>query len=166
MALLFFPSRFFFAHFLVAFGHGGLARELDSAFFIDAKALDPNLVAQLHDVFGLLDSEIGQFTDVAKTVFARQELHEGAKLLDRDDFAAINLADLGFSGHSLDGLAGDLHAFFGHGVNINCAVVLNINLAPGLLDDALDVLAAGPNHRANLLRVNLQGDDARGIFAQ
>jgi hypothetical protein len=49
----------FAGHFLVAFGHSRLAGEADSAFLIDAEALDPNFVAQFDDIFGLLDAEIG-----------------------------------------------------------------------------------------------------------
>jgi hypothetical protein len=52
------------AHLFVAFGHGSLARETHASFFIHPQALDPDFIAQFDDIFGLLDAEVGQFTNV------------------------------------------------------------------------------------------------------
>src|ERR1043166_5333696 len=56
---------------LVALAHGGARGEADAAFLIHAQALDPDLITEFDDVFGLLDSEIGQLADVDQAVFAR-----------------------------------------------------------------------------------------------
>src|SRR5688572_30750174 len=141
---------FFVGHFFVALGHGGFAREADAAFFVDAEALDPNFVAHFDDVFGLLDAEVGEFADVDKAVLAREEFDEGAEFLDGDDFAAIDFARLGFGGHAGDGFAGDLQTFGRDRVDVHGAVVFDVNLATGFLDDAFDVLATGPDDGADL----------------
>src|SRR5262249_24209186 len=153
-------------HFLVAFGHCRSARQPDTAFLVHTEAFDPDFIAHLDDVFGLLDAEVRQFADVNQAVFAREELDEAAKFLDRDNFAPIDLADLGFSSHAFDRFARDLHAFFGHGIDLHRAIVLDVDFATGLFDDALDVLATRPDQRADLLRVDFQRDDARGVLAQ
>src|SRR2546421_10207175 len=54
------------SHFLVAIFHRGFARETDTALFIDAQTLDPDFIADFDDVFGLLDAEVCEFTDVAE----------------------------------------------------------------------------------------------------
>src|SRR5205085_11549771 len=45
------------------------------------------------------------------------------------------------------------------------AVVLDVDLRPGRLLDALDVLAAGADQGADLLRVDLYGQEPRGEVA-
>src|SRR5205085_85491 len=86
--------------------------------------------------------------------------------LDRHDLAPIDLADLDFGGHALDGFAGNLHAFGGDGINLHCAVVFDVDFAAGLLDDALDVLAARADQLTDSLRIDLHRHDAGSVFAQ
>src|ERR1041385_888241 len=160
------PGLGFDAHLRVAISHGGLAGEADTALLIHAEAFDPDFIAEFDDVFGLLDAEVGQFADMAEAVLAGQELNEGAEFLDRHHLAAIGLADLGFGGHAGDGFAGDLHAFAAGGVDVDGAVVLDVDLATGLFDDAFDILATGADERADFLRVDLDGLNARGVFAE
>ena len=59
--------RGFDAHFLVAVFHRGAAGETDTALFIHAQALDPDFIAHLDDVFSLLDAEVGQLADAARS---------------------------------------------------------------------------------------------------
>jgi hypothetical protein len=82
-SILRFRRRRFAAHFRIAFSHGRLSGEAHPAFFIHAEALDPNLVAELDDVLGFLDAEIGEFADVNETVLAGQEFYKRAEFLDR-----------------------------------------------------------------------------------
>src|SRR5581483_6746303 len=96
---------------------------------------------------------------------AGEELDEAAKFLDGDNLATIDLADLGLGGHAFDGVAGDLHTLLGDGVDVDCAVVLDVDFAAGFLDEAFDVFAAGADEGANLLRINAQLNDARGVLA-
>src|SRR5277367_2685225 len=91
------------SHFLLTVFHRGLAGEADAAFFIHAQAFDPDFIAHLDDVFGLLDAEIREFADVDQAIPAGDEFHKRTEFLDRHDLAAINLADLCFSRHAFDG---------------------------------------------------------------
>jgi len=68
-------------HFLIALGHRGAAREFDTAFFIDAKAFHPDLVAKFDDVFCLFDAEVSEFADVDEAVFAGQNSTKAPKSL-------------------------------------------------------------------------------------
>src|SRR5690348_1737124 len=99
------------AHLLVALRHGRAAGQTHPALFINPQALHPDLVAHLDDIFGLLDPEVGQFADVHQAVLARQEFDKRAKFFDRDDFAAVNLANLRLGRHPGYGVPGDLHPF-------------------------------------------------------
>src|SRR5882724_5332105 len=51
------------AHFLIALGHCGAAREFHAAFFIHAQAFHPDFIADLEDVLGLLHAAVGEFAD-------------------------------------------------------------------------------------------------------
>ncbi len=101
-----------------------------------------------------------------QAVLAGQKFNERPEFFHGDNFAAINLSDLCFRRHAGDGVLGDLHAFGRNGENVHRAVVLDVNLATGFLDEAFDVLAARPDERANLFRVDADDFDARGVFAQ
>src|SRR5207247_2049950 len=160
------PCSVFATHFLVPLRHGRFAGKFHPALLIDAEASEPDLITQLDDIFGLLDAEIGQLADVAQPILAREKLNETAKFLNRDDLAAVNFPDLGFGSHAFDFASGDFHAFGAGRIDVNRAVVLNVDLAAGLFDDAFDVLAARADEGTDLLRVNLHGDDARGVLAQ
>src|SRR5438093_1446372 len=156
----------FLPHLFVAFFHGSLARQFHPAFVVNADALDPDFVADLDDVLGLFDAEVGQFADVHETVLAREDFDEASEFFDRDDLSAIDFAHFDFRGHALDGFAGNLHALGGDGVNLHRTVIFDVNLAARLINDAFDILAAGTDQLANSLRIDLQRDDAWRVFAQ
>src|ERR1019366_2581394 len=149
----------------VAVGHSGPAGEPHATLFVHTEALDPDLIAHFDDVLDHLDAEVGQLTDVDQAVLAGQELDECAELFDGDHSAAIDLVDLGFGGHARDGVHRDLHPVCGDGVDVHRAVVVDIGLATGFLDELLDVLAARADEQADLLGVDLHRLDARGILA-
>ncbi len=151
---------------LVAFRHSGFAGKTHPALFIHPQALHPNLVTKLNDVFGLLDAEIGQLADVHQAVFARQEFNERTKVLNRNDFAAIDLADFSLGAHADDGITGNLHALFRHRVDVDRAVILDVDLAARLFDKLLDVLATRADEGADLVGVNLDGFNTRSVLAQ
>jgi len=54
----------------VAVFHRGLAAEFDAAFVVNTDALDPDGVAHFHNVFDFVHTEVGEFGDVAETIFA------------------------------------------------------------------------------------------------
>jgi len=121
-------------HLLVALRHSGFARKAHPALFIDTEALDPNLIPEFDDVFGLFDPEVSQFANMNQSVFAGQEFHKSAKIFDRDHFAAVDLADFGFGSHAGDGVPGNLHSLGGNRVNIDRAIVFDVDLAAGFFD--------------------------------
>ena len=78
---------------LFALFHGSLAAEADAALFILAEQFHPDLVAELDDVFDLLDAEVGELADMHQTFAAREKLHERSEVLDGHDLGPIDLAD-------------------------------------------------------------------------
>ena len=125
-----------------------------------------NLVTDIDNVFGVVDALVGQLADVDEAVLAGKEFHERTEFLDGDDAAFVDFANLSLGGHAFDGLAGDLHAVLADRVDVHGAVVLDVDFAAGLFDEALDVLAAGSDERADLLGVDLHGHDARSILVE
>jgi len=152
-------------HFLVALSHGSSTGEPDPAFFIYAQALDPDFIAELDDILGLLDAEVCQFADMDEAVFAGQEFHKGAEVFDGYDLAAIDLADLSLGRHTGNGIPGNLHPFGGNGEDVHGAIIFDVDLATGFFDELLDVLAARADQRADLLGIDLDGLDARRVLA-
>ena len=92
-------------------GHRGLAAELDAALIVDDDDLDLDHVADLHDVGHALDVAVGEFGDVAHAVGAGGELDERAEVLDADDLAGVDRADLDLLAEGLDLGAGLLDRF-------------------------------------------------------
>lgn len=96
------------AELSLAILHRGFARQLDAALVVHADALDPDFVAVLDDVLGLLDAEVGQLADVHQAVLARQHLDETAEVLDGNNLAPVKLANLDLGGDAVDALLGHL----------------------------------------------------------
>ncbi len=98
-----------------------------------------------------------------ETVGARHNLNKGAEVHDFADDAVVDLAHLRLFDDPLDDLprrlcrlgviAGDQHR----------AVVGDVELAAGLVLDAADDLAAGADDLTDLVRVDLDGGDPRGV---
>ena len=88
------------------------------------------------------------------------------KSLMLDDAAVVDLADCDLGGQGLD------HAPAAFGArrrrvrdDHHRAVVLDVDLGAGLLLDARDGLAARADEQADLLRVDLDRQQARGVAA-
>ena len=84
----------------------GLAAELDAVLVVDGDDLDLHLVADLAHVGDAGDVLVGQLADVAQPVLARQDLDEGAEILDAGHAAFVDPADLHPGGQGLDAAAG------------------------------------------------------------
>ena len=97
-------------------------------------------------------------------ILARKNFHKCAEFLRRNDTALIRLADLDLARHAADNFFGARHAFTAGRINVHRAVVLDINFSTSLRDDPLDGLAAGSDKRADLLRIDFNGFDARRIL--
>src|SRR5665213_1522063 len=128
-----------------------LARQADLAGRIDFEALDLDLVSDLEDVLDLVDALHVDLADVQQAFLAGENLDERAELLDGDDVSLVDLADLGLEREGLDfGLrllaADGIDARDEHG-----AVVLDVHLHAVRVDQAADVLAAGPDQRSDLV---------------
>jgi hypothetical protein len=77
---------------------------------------------------------------VEQAVEAGDDLHEGAEGLDAPYGPGVELADLGNLGETLDDLLGAVGGGAGGRVDLDLAVRLDLDLAPGLVDDAADRL--------------------------
>ena len=144
----------------------GFARKFHAAFVVDADAFDPDHVANFDDVFGPFHAKIRQLGDVDEAVLARENFDERAEFFHRDDAALIGLADLDFARHAADDFLRARHAFAAGRVNVHRAVVFDVNFSAGFGDDALDGLAAGPDERADLLRIDFDRLDPRRVLGQ
>ena len=149
-----------------AFFQRGFARKFYATLVVDADALDPNNVADFGNVFSPFHAKIRELGNVHQAIPARENFDERAEFLRRDDAALIRLADLDLARHAADNFLRARHAFAAGRVDVHRAVVLNINFGAGLRDDALDGLAAGPDERADLLRINFDRLDPRRVFRQ
>ena len=158
------PAASASAAFLVA--EPGAAAHFHAAFFIDAEALGGDDLAFFDDVLDVFGAAFGQFGDVDEAVLAGQHFHERAEGGDGNDLAGVDLAHFDFLEHALDHRLGALQTFRLGGVDVNGAVVLDVDLGAGLGLDALDVLAARPDEFADAIGGDLDGDDARGVRAE
>ncbi len=59
----------------------------------------------LHDVVDAFDVLVGQLADVAEAIGFRGDFDERAEVLDADDRAGVDLADLHLGGHRFDDVA-------------------------------------------------------------
>ena len=150
---------FGFGGFLVA--EPGAAGHFHAAFFVDSEALGGDDVAFLDDVFNVFGAAFGEFGDVDESVLAGEHFHEGAELGDGNNLAGVNLAHFDLLEHALDHRLGALQTFRLGGVDVDGAIVLDVDLGAGLGLDALDVLAARSNEFADAIRWDLDGNDAR-----
>src|SRR5215471_14413938 len=100
------------------------------------------------------------FADVQKAIGPGNDFDESAELSEAAYFPEIGLANFGGRSEiadNLQGLVGRLLVVRG---DVDLAGILNVDLDAGLLDDAADHFAAGPDDVANLVNGNLQGVDA------
>src|SRR5574344_2472019 len=161
-------SRLFFAEcgdplrLGVEFLHRRLAAELDASALVDVKALDRDLVADLADAFHRLEELVRELGDVAEAVHAGEDLDERAELLDAGDGALVDLADLGDGADRADRALGGFHRLGIGREDRDLAVVVDVDLGAGRLDDAADVGSSGADERADLVDGNLHLLDPRG----
>src|SRR5262249_24045275 len=117
-----------------------LARQLDPILIVDGDDLDLHDVANLANVLDLVHVLVVELADMAQAVAAGQDLDESAEVLDGGDPAFVDLADAHFFGKRLDLGAGGLGAFGVEVGDVDCAVVVDVDLGAGGLLDALDRL--------------------------
>ena len=111
----------------------------------------------------MIDSLLCNLRDMNHALLARCELQECAELLNADYLAGEHhaLFKIGYDDlnqlHSLVHI-GLVRTTYGYG-----AVIININLHTGLLDNGIDGLTSLTNHIANLLGIDLNLNNLRCI---
>ena len=101
--------------------------------------------------------------DVQQAVGALGELDEGAERRRLDDLAGELVADLDLLGHRPDALGQRLAQLAVGRVDEDLALVVDVDLRLELVGEAADRLAALADEQADLVRVDLDRDDARRV---
>ena len=99
-----------------------------------------------------------------ESVLAGEDFDECAEFLDGDDATFVDLANLDFGAHAFDFAPGDFHALGRYRENLYRPIIFNVDFATGLIDEPLNILAAGANQHPDLFRIDLQSNNARRIF--
>src|SRR5436305_2056272 len=126
-----------FAGFLI----DDLHRQAHLAALIEPEQLDLHPVAFLDHVGDLLDPARRQLADVHQAVLRSEEVHERAEIDDLHDGTVVNVADFRLRRDRLDPVDRRLDRFGVGGRDLDHAVVGNVDLGAGLLDDLADDLA-------------------------
>ena len=100
-----------------------------------------------------------------QSLLAGSELQEGAELFDAHHFSGEDLSRLKVGGDNLDILHGLVHHLLVRAADGYRAVVLNVDLHAGLIDNSVDGLASLAHHIADLLRINVDLNDLGGELA-
>src|SRR5215207_7429691 len=145
----------------------GEAQADAAALAVDLDHADGDLVALVQDVLdrvhALARRHVG---DVQQAVGALGELDERAERRRLDDLAGERVADLDLLGHRADALGECLAHLPIGGVDEHLAVVVDVDLGVVLILQAADGLAALADEQADLVRADLDADDARGVRRQ
>ena len=98
-----------------------------------------------------------------KTFLAGKNLDKAAEVLDRNDLARVDPVGLDLLGQGLDLCLGSLGTVHVGTPDRHDSIVLDLDGRPGLFLDALDHLASRSNDQADLLRIDTDLDNPRGI---
>ncbi|MNX73713.1 hypothetical protein D3C86_1051220 [compost metagenome] len=101
-----------------------------------------------------------------QAVLGAEEVHEGAEVDDLHDLAGVDHAQLGFRGDGLDPGLGGVDLLLVVGGDLDGAVIADVDLGAGLLDDLADHLAARTDHFTDLVDRDLDGFDLGSVLAQ
>ena len=134
------------------------AVEGNLALLIDLEDLNADLVTNVEHVLDLIDATLGNAGDVEQTVFAGQQLDEGAEGLDAHDATGVLLPHLGDLDDGLDALGSSLARTVGAS-DEDGTVLLDVDGGASVLLDATDDLAAGADDVADLVRGDLEADN-------
>src|ERR1035437_7247396 len=145
--------------------HRGLAGEIDATLAVDLGHYDHDLVAYRDHVLDRGDVVVGQLADPDQAFLTGEDLDEAAEAHDPGDLAQIQTADLYVAGQRLDPLDRLARVLTRHCCDLDRAVVLDVDLGAGFLLDLADHGAALADDVADLLGVDLDGDDARRVVA-
>src|ERR1035437_4089102 len=138
---------------------------VDPALAVDRAHHNHDLVPDRDNVLDGRDVVVGQLADPDQAFLAGQDLDEAAEAHDPGDLAQVEPADLYVAGERLDPLDGLAGVLARHCRDLDRAVVLDVDLGAGFLLDLADHGATLADDVADLLGVDLDGDDARRVVA-
>src|SRR5690242_18849183 len=145
----------------------GQAQADAPALAVDLDHADGDLVALVEDVLDGVDAVARRHVgDVQQAVGALGELDERAEGRRLDDLAGEGVADLDLLGHRADALGQRLAHLAVGGVDEHVTVVVDVDLRVELVLQAADGLAALADEQADLVRADVDADDARGVRRQ
>ena len=150
------------AHFRALLLKNGFARKPDPVAF-DGQHFHQDLIALLELIADVLDTVLGHFADVQQPVGAGNDFDEGPKVGQPGHGAQVGLPHFGRRRQVANNLQRPIGGGFVVRSHVHFARVFHIDLHSGLLDDAANHLATGPDDIANLIHRNLQGVDARRV---
>src|ERR1043165_8656238 len=111
-------------------------------------------------------STLFPYTTLFRAVLGAEEVHEGAEVHHLHDGAVVDGADFRIVRDRLDPGDRRPERLAVGGGYLHRAVVLDVDLGAGLLDDLADHLAAGADHFADLVGRDVELLDARSMLAQ
>src|SRR5687767_9958316 len=141
----------------------GLAGKLDLVAFL-ADALDHDLLAFFQFVTHVADAPVGNFRDVQQAISAGEDFNEGAEINDAAHRSDVGCADFGIRGETLNPSDRSFGRRRIRSRDGNGAVVFDIDLRAGFLNQSADDFAAWSDDVANLVRIDLDLDDARRML--
>src|SRR5260370_18885200 len=144
----------------------GFARKFYATLVVNTDAFDPDHVANFRNIFRSFYPEICQLGNVDEAVPAGENLDECPEFFHGDDAPLIGLADLDLAGHAADNFFGARHRFAARRIDMDRAVVLDVNFGASLRDDPLNRLATWADKGADFLRVDLDCLDPRRVLRQ
>ena len=121
----------FFASLLIDRPH----RKLDLAAIVEANDLHFDLIAHGHNIADFADALLRQFRDVHQAILAAQEIHKGPEVHQLDDLTVVNLTYFGLGNNVGNPVNGALTRIRIDGRDLNCPVVLDIDLGTGNFAD-------------------------------
>ncbi len=116
----------------------------------------------MHHIFDRGRAVIGQLGDMHHAIHPRQNFNEGAVALGAHNRTNIRLADLDRFSQRFDFAYGRLRAGAISRRDVDRTVIFDINLDAILLLHGANLLAARANDLPDLLRIHVNGQDARG----
>src|SRR6202140_3903121 len=130
-------------------------REVHPSPIVDLDHRDHDLVADVDHVLDLVDVVFGELADPDETLFLGHDLHEGTEAHQARHLALVDPPDLDVVGQVVDHRHRLLRRRGVGGRDDHAAVVLHVDLGTGLLDDLANHLAAGADHVADLVGVDV-----------
>ncbi|MNB88788.1 hypothetical protein D3C75_358080 [compost metagenome] len=119
-------------------------------------------VTDLQEVGHVLHAGIGDLGDVYQTVFTRQDVDEGAEIGQTHNLAFIDAVHFDLGGDGLDATDGFHGGFVGNGGDADGTVIIQLDVGAGLFGQGTDHGTALADDILDLLRIDLDGVDARG----